>query len=111
MRRVTVLRSFCPCNICVNFARFDFSQSCSWFLRVVSFRFAIIWLIVSFNSSTSPFASTRIICVSSHFQLSFSRYPMLPAHLLVLPVFLQHPLHVPRSLPGRQTRPVYRSFH
>ena len=65
MRRVTVFRSFCPCSICVNLARLDFSQSCSWFLRVVSFRLAIIWLMVSFSSSTSPFASTRIIRVRS----------------------------------------------
>ena len=51
----------------MNFARFDFNQSCSWLRSVVCFRFAIIWLMVSFNSSTSPFASTRIICVRSPF--------------------------------------------
>ncbi len=49
----------------MNFARFDFNQSCSWFLSVVSFRFAIIWLIVSFSSSTSPLASTRMVRVRS----------------------------------------------
>ncbi len=39
-------------------AMFDFSQSCWAFLSVVSRRLAIIWLILSLSSATSPSAST-----------------------------------------------------
>ena len=57
----TASRSFCPCIIRENFARFVFSQSCSVFFSVVSFRFAIIWLRLFLSSSSSPCAST-VIC-------------------------------------------------
>ncbi len=46
-------------------ARFVFSQSCSAFFCVVSRRLAIIWLIVSESSATSPSASTEIWRVRS----------------------------------------------
>ncbi len=37
------------------------------FVKVVSRRLVIIWLMVSFNASTSPFASTRMVRVRSPF--------------------------------------------
>jgi len=46
-------------------ARFVLSQSCSSFWRVVSRRFAIIWLMLSERSATSPLASTAIERVRS----------------------------------------------
>ncbi len=54
-----------PWSIDENLARFVFSQSCSLFVRVVSRRFAIIWLIVSLSPSTSPSASTSMVRVRS----------------------------------------------
>ena len=65
IRRDTVSRSRSPCSIPVKRAMFEFSQSCSEFLRVVSARFSIIWLIVFFSSATSPWASTAIERVRS----------------------------------------------
>ena len=46
-------------------ARFVFSQSCSSLRLVVSRRLAIIWLMLSFSSATSPWASTAIDRVRS----------------------------------------------
>ena len=46
-------------------ARFVFSQSCSSLRWVVSRRLAIIWLMLSFSSATSPCASTAIDRVRS----------------------------------------------
>src|ERR1044072_3853609 len=42
-------------------ARLELSQSCCSFREVVSERLAIIWLMLSFSSPTSPGASTVII--------------------------------------------------
>ena len=44
---------------------FVFSQSCCALTSVVSRRFVIIWLMLSFSSSTSPRASTVIERVRS----------------------------------------------
>ncbi len=63
--RATESRSFWPCIIRLNLARLVLSQSCSWFLSVVSLRLAIIWLTLRFSSSSSPFASTVMIRVRS----------------------------------------------
>jgi hypothetical protein len=46
-------------------ARLEFSQSCCSLRWVVSPRLAIIWLMLSFSSPTSPAASTVIIRVMS----------------------------------------------
>ena len=46
-------------------ARLVFSQSCSSLRRVVSLRLAIIWLMLSLRSATSPWASTEIDRVRS----------------------------------------------
>jgi hypothetical protein len=46
-------------------ARFVLSQSCSSFWRVVSRRLAIIWLMLSERSATSPLASTSMARVRS----------------------------------------------
>jgi len=54
-----------PCSMPVNFAMLVFSQSCSRFLSVVSRRFDIIVLMLSFNSATSPRVSTWIERVRS----------------------------------------------
>ena len=59
--RETVWRSRWPCIMPENRARFVFSQSCSAFCWVVSRRLAIIWLMLSLSSATSPWAST-VIC-------------------------------------------------
>ena len=56
----TVSRLRWPCSRPLVRARFDFSQSCSAFLLVVSRRLAIIWLMLSLSSATSPAASTVI---------------------------------------------------
>ena len=61
----TVSRSRSPCIIPVKRARFEFSQSCSAFRAVVSARLRIIWLMLSFSSATSPWASTPISRVRS----------------------------------------------
>ena len=58
--RETVARLRWPCMRPEIRARFVFSQSCSAFFCVVSRRLAIIWLIVSDSSATSPAASTEI---------------------------------------------------
>ena len=63
--RLTVSRSRWPCIIPVKRARFELSQSCSAFRRVVSARLRIISLMLSFSSATSPFASTAIERVRS----------------------------------------------
>ena len=63
--RLTVSRSRWPCSMRVNRATLVFSQSCSLFLRVVSLRFAIIWLMLSLSAATSPCASTAIDRVRS----------------------------------------------
>ena len=47
-----------PCIMPENLARLVFSQSCSLFFWVVSFRLAIIWLMLSLSAATSPWAST-----------------------------------------------------
>src|SRR3954451_15628435 len=65
MRRETDSRSFCPCIMRENLARFVFSQSCSWFCFVVSRRLPIIWLMFVLSSSSSPCASTVICRVRS----------------------------------------------
>ena len=49
----------------LNLARFVFSQSCSLFLSVVSFRLRIISLMLSLSAATSPCASTVIERVRS----------------------------------------------
>ena len=49
----------------VNFARFVFSQSCSWLRSVVPRRLSIIVLMLSLSSATSPRASTWIERVRS----------------------------------------------
>jgi hypothetical protein len=49
----------------VNFARFVFSQSCSWLRSVVARRLSIIVLMLSFSSATSPRVSTWIDRVRS----------------------------------------------
>ena len=49
----------------LNFARFVFSQSCSVFFCVVSFRLRIISLMLSLSAATSPCASTVIERVRS----------------------------------------------
>ena len=54
-----------PCIMPKNLARLVLSQSCSLFVRVVSRRLAIIWLIVSLSASTSPRASTAMVRVRS----------------------------------------------
>ena len=51
----------------MNFARLVFSQSCSVFFSVVSFRLRIISLMLSFSAATSPCASTVIDRVRSPF--------------------------------------------
>src|SRR5881275_2501686 len=51
----------------VNFARFVFSQSCSWLRSVVARRLSIIVLMLSLSSATSPRASTWIDRVRSPF--------------------------------------------
>ena len=63
----TASRSRCPCSIRVNRARFVFSQSCSVFFCVVSRRFRIIWLMLSFSAATSPCATTEMLRVRSPF--------------------------------------------
>ena len=45
----TVSRFFCPCIMLENLARLVFSQSCSVFFCVVSFRLTIIWLMLSLS--------------------------------------------------------------
>ena len=65
MRRASDSRLRCPCIIWENLARLVFSQSCSLLVWVVSFRFSIIWLIVSLRDSTSPWASTSMVRVRS----------------------------------------------
>lgn len=45
-----------PCNLRANRAKFDLSQSCSWFLRVVALRLKIIGLMGSLRAATSPAA-------------------------------------------------------
>src|SRR5205814_882337 len=67
MSRETVTRSRWPCSMRVKRARCVFSQSCSVFLRVVSFRLRIISLMLSFNEATSPDASTVMERVRSPF--------------------------------------------
>ena len=49
----------------LNLARLVFSQSCSLFFCVVSFRLRIISLMLSFSAATSPRASTLIERVRS----------------------------------------------
>ena len=61
----TVSRFRWPCIRPEIRARFVFSQSCSSFWRVVSRRLAIIWLMLSERSATSPLASTVIERVRS----------------------------------------------
>ncbi len=56
--RETVRRSRWPCIRPEIRARFVFSQSCCSFASVVSRRLEIIWLMLSFSSATSPWAST-----------------------------------------------------
>jgi hypothetical protein len=63
--RETASRFFWPCIMLENFARLVLSQSCSWFFCVVSFRFTIIWLMLSDSAATSPSASTLIDRVKS----------------------------------------------
>ena len=58
-------RSRWPCNMPANLARFVFSQSCSWLRSVVARRLPIIVLTLSFNSATSPRASTWMERVKS----------------------------------------------
>ncbi len=58
-------RSRCPCSMRVKRSWFVFNQSCSTFWRVVSRRFRIISLRVSFSTATSPLASTRTCRVRS----------------------------------------------
>ena len=65
MSFATVLMSFWPCSIPVNRARLVLSQSCSWFLRVVSRKLRIISLTFSVRSPTSPCAPTSIVRVRS----------------------------------------------
>src|SRR5256886_1793002 len=54
-------RSRWPCRAAPVRARLDFSQSCCWLAMVVSRRLAIIWLMLSLRSPTSPGASTVIV--------------------------------------------------
>ena len=61
MSRATVSRSFCPCIMRENFARFVFNQSCSAFASVVLLRLPIIWLMLFLSSLSSPCACT-VIC-------------------------------------------------
>ena len=49
MSRDTVSRFFWPCIMPENLARLVFSQSCSLFFWVVSFRLPIIWLMLSLS--------------------------------------------------------------
>ena len=65
MSLATVSMSFWPWSMRLNLARLVFSQSCSLFLRVVSFRLTIISLMLSLRAATSPLASTVIIRVRS----------------------------------------------
>jgi hypothetical protein len=65
IRLETVWRSRWPCIRPEKRARFEFSQSCDSLRRVVSRRLAIIWLMLSLRSATSPDASTVIDRVRS----------------------------------------------
>jgi hypothetical protein len=58
-------RSRWPCIRPEKRARFELSQSCDSLRRVVSRRLAIIWLMLSLRSATSPDASTVIDRVRS----------------------------------------------
>ena len=60
-----VARSRWPWSMRVKRSWFVFNQSCSTFWRVVSRRFRIISLSVSFRTATSPLASTRTCRVRS----------------------------------------------
>src|SRR5205814_1071147 len=61
----TVSKSRWPCSMRVNLVRFVFSQFCSSFRNVVSFKLRIISLMLSFTKATSPRASTWIERVRS----------------------------------------------
>ena len=63
--RATVSRSRWPCMRPEMRARLVLSQSCSALACVVSRRLAIIWLMLSLSSATSPWASTVIDRVRS----------------------------------------------
>src|SRR5947199_7237311 len=61
MSLATASMSFWPCSMRLNFARFVLSQSCSLFLRVVSFRLTIISL--RSEEHTSELQSLRhLVC-------------------------------------------------
>ncbi len=61
----TLCRSRWPCIWPLMRARFDLSQSCWAFFSVVSLRLAIIWLMLSLSSASSPWVSTEIDRVRS----------------------------------------------
>src|SRR5438309_1126908 len=62
---VTACRSRWPCMRPPMRARFDFIQSCCALISVVDRRFAIIWLMLSLSSATSPSAATVMLRVRS----------------------------------------------
>ena len=120
IRRPTVLRSFWPCSIRLNFARLVFSQSCSVFLRVVSRRLRIISLMVSFSAATSPRASTvidrvRSPCVTAvatsamartcvvRFAASWFTFSVRPFHVPAAPGTFAWPPSLPSTPTSRAT--------
>ncbi len=76
MSFATVLMSFWPCSMPVKRARLVLSQSCSWFLRVVSRKFRIISLTFSVSWPTSPCAPTSIVRERSPFVTAVATSPI-----------------------------------
>ena len=98
-----MFRSFCPCSIRLNFARFVFSQSCSVFFCVVSRRLRIISFVVSLSAATSPRASTviervRSPCVTAVATSAIARTCVVRLAASWL-TFSVRPFHVPAA-PG-----------